>query len=102
MFLKRKEIMKKWKPILKNSVAGQKLTKNIETKKVLDPKISVHQFTVSNSYNGTSIRLERSTISTLTHRKYIKLLDGFSYVGGLFPTLFALFFFMDAFNIYFC
>ena len=35
------------------------------------------------------------------HRKYLTLIDVLSYVGGIFPALLALFFFMNAFGLYF-
>jgi hypothetical protein len=49
----------------------------------------------------TTLSIEPSNRYTLYDRYYLKLLDVASYVGGLFPGILALFFFMNAFGEYF-
>ena len=49
----------------------------------------------------TDLWIERSPVTKTIHRRYMTLIDVFSYVGGIFPSLFAFFFFMKAFGLYF-
>ena len=49
----------------------------------------------------TDLWIERSSITKTIHRRYLSLIDVFSYVGGIFPSLFTVFFFMKAFGLYF-
>ena len=52
-------------------------------------------------HSYTNIRIERSEQTNTVERKYLKLVDVLSYVGGIFPALFGIFFFMKAFGMYF-
>ena len=47
------------------------------------------------------IDIDRSPLTTTYDRRYMKVLDVLSYVGGIFPALFGVFFFMKGFGLFF-
>ena len=54
-----------------------------------------------NSKKQTYLYIERSSLTKTVSRKYLKLMDVMAYVGGIFPALFGIFFFMKGFGMYF-
>lgn len=48
-------------------------------------------------FDMTIVRIEKSSKTTTYNRVYLKLLDALAYVGGIFSTLLALFFFLGMF-----
>ena len=54
-----------------------------------------------NSKKYTYLYIERSSITKTVSRRYLKMMDVLSYVGGIFPALFGMFFFMKFFGMYF-
>jgi hypothetical protein len=54
------------------------------------------------SYGGyTDLWLERSAVTYTFNRRYLTFIDVLSYVGGIFPSIIGVFFFMRLFGIYF-
>lgn len=53
------------------------------------------------SQKYTYLYIERSSITKVVSRKYLKLMDVMAYVGGIFPAFFGIFFFMKLFSRYF-
>jgi len=45
----------------------------------------------------TILRIEKSGKITTYNRKYLKIIDALAYIGGLFSSLLALFFFLGMF-----
>ena len=69
---------------------------------MLGSSVFQKQFGVQDpSSSQTNIWFIRSSVTHTYNRRYLTLIDVFSYVGGLFPALFALFFFMRYFGIFF-
>lgn len=58
-------------------------------------------FVHRNIQGYTTINIERSGTTRIFNRNYLKLIDILSYVGGIFPSLLGIFFFMNAFGMYF-
>jgi len=48
--------------------------------------------------NATTVYFYRSETSYIYNRSYEKLLDAISYIGGIFQSILALFFFVQLFN----
>jgi hypothetical protein len=63
--------------------------------------MSINGFTQTTLGSGTWLNIQRSSSTTTLNRSYLKLVDVLSYVGGIFPTIFAIFFFVNYFGTYF-
>ena len=71
------------------------------TTKMLGNSIFQKQFGVLNPSAETGIWFMRSSVTHTYNRNYLTMIDVLSYVGGIFPALFGLFFFMRYFGIFF-
>ena len=49
----------------------------------------------------TVLKIEVSGRSTTYNRSYLKLVDALAYIGGIFNSILAIFFFIEGFNRYF-
>ena len=49
----------------------------------------------------TTLKIEVSGKSVTYVRSYLKILDALSYIGGIFSSILAVFFFIEGFNRYF-
>jgi hypothetical protein len=66
-----------------------------------DYKLRVSVNVPNQTAHTTFMLTKKSLVSTILDRHYLKFVDVLSYVGGIFPTLFSLFFFMKWFSAYF-
>jgi hypothetical protein len=87
---------------------GSKLDQNIlESDESISPQIQINTTTSTESnkveqkaymqlspVHMTILRIEKSGKTTTYTRTYLKLLDALAYVGGIFSSLLALFFFL--------
>jgi hypothetical protein len=46
----------------------------------------------------TIVKIEKSVRTTVYNRSFLKLLDAAAYVGGIFSSILAIFFFMNLFG----